>query len=153
MSYTDNVLRIKLALFLLLIAGGGLLWWIEFSPNKPSFSLAQYLPTDTESFKQTAADADQALAQGIRSVAEGEVQLQDIFPFDLTDLSRATLSAEVAVTPEELWRQFRERGSRAVLDSVAENVEWKVNDVSAAAVNEARYQYCKGVVETFEKSR
>jgi hypothetical protein len=147
------VLRIKLALFLLLIAGGGLLWWIQFSPNHPSFSLAQYLPTSPGGLQQTAADADKVIAQGIRSVAEGGIELKDIFPLDLNSLSQATLSAEVAITPEELWRQFRERGSRAVLDSVAENVEWKVNDVSAATVNEARYQYCKGVVETYEKSR
>ena len=145
--------RTKLWLLLLLVFSGGLLWWIKFSPVKPEFSWAQYLPGSIDSLQQTAADADKVLAQGIRSLAEGEVELRDIFPLDISSFSQATLSAEVAVTPEELWRQFRERGSRAVLDSVAENVEWKVNNVSAATVNEARYQYCKGVVETFEKQR
>ncbi len=145
--------RAKLLLLLLIVGGGGLLWWIKFSPYQPTISLAQYLPSSTENLAQTAADADRVAAQYIRQLADGQVSLPDLFPLDLDSIGQATLSAEVAVTPEELWRQFRERGSRAVLDSVAENVEWKVNDVSAATVNEARYQYCKGVVETFEKNR
>lgn len=146
------MLRTKLGLFLLLLVGGGLLWWTKFAPDKPAFSLAQWLPQNND-WRQTAATADKAVAQGIRDLSEGKVQLGQLFPLDLTTIGQATLSAEVVVTPEELYRQFREKGSRAVLDSVAENVEWKVNNVSTAAVNEARYQYCKGVVETYEKDR
>lgn len=95
--------------------------------------------------------ADKTVAQGIRNVADGGFDVEQFLPFDdFQRLGEATVSAQVSLTPEEVWRTFREKGSQAVLTSLGDNVEYQVNDISVSAVNEARYQYCKGVVEAYE---
>ncbi len=143
-------LRLLLAL-LLTIGSGALLWWIQFSPQNPSASLAQFKPV-LPGWQETISNADQTVAQGIREVAAGRIKLGDILPVTAwQQVSNATLSAEIVTSPDELWRTWREQGSQAVLQSLGNNVEYKVNDVSAATVNEVRYQYCKGVVEEYEK--
>lgn len=144
--------RLRLLLALLVVVGaGGALWWVQFSPQSPNLSLAQFSPQVPDNWRDTLAVADKTVAQGIRNVADSGFDVEQLLPLDdFRRLGEATVSAQVSLTPEEVWRTFREKGSQAVLASLGDNVEYQVNDISVSAANEARYQYCKGVVEAYE---
>lgn len=149
------MVKIRFLLIVLVVLGaGGALWWVQNTPNLPQPSFAQLSVNVPTNWRAAASLADRTIAQGIRGVAQNGIHFDQIVPIeDFRKLGQATVSAEVSLTPEELWQTFREQGSQAVLTTVGNKVEYEVNGVSATAVNEARYQYCKGVVDAYESSR
>lgn len=137
----------------LLLMGGVLLWFRGYQPwNPASLQAARGVNEGVtlDSAKQVLQNLDSQLGKTIRSAAEEGVQFPQTGQNTLDSFKQATLSAQVTTTPEELWQTFREQGSQAVLQSVAKQAEVSVNGVSTQAVNEARYQYCLGVVEAYE---
>ncbi len=143
--------------FVLILVGGATLWVVAFKPQLPSFSFAQNMssaevPTEVRS---EVTRLDQQLAEKIREFGDRGINWEAItsppqVASSLQQVSNATLSATVTTTPEELWRTLREQGSQAVLGTLAKNTEVSVNTVSNNIINEARYQYCVGVVEQYE---
>lgn len=142
--------------FVLIVLGGAALWVVAFRPQWPQFSLAQnsevMLSSDVQS---EVTRIDQQLAQKIRDFGEHGIDWQALtsppqVAGSLAKASQATISAQVSTTPEELWRTLREEGSQAVLGTLAKNAEISVNTVSTEVMNEARYQYCVGVVQQYE---
>lgn len=146
--------RVFLIGLLMLLVGGAILWSRGYQPWNPGTLQAMRgnrEEVSVSSARSVLNDIDSQLAQTIRSAADGGWQWQVGSEQAVNKLKAATLSAQVTTTPEELWQTFREQGSQAVLHSVAQQAEVSVNGVSVQAVNEARYQYCLGVVETYER--
>lgn len=140
---------IRFFLLLLLVGlGGATLWIVKYSPQFPQFSFAAPSVSVPNSVGQVAAETDKVVAQGIRDLAEGKWKLPELPQSGIGD---ASVSASVAVTPKEIWSAYRERGSQAVLDTVAQSAEVSVNTVSTKVLNEARYQYCLGVIEQYQQ--
>lgn len=99
------------------------------------------------------AGIDQSLAQQIRDWRENGWQPPEILGSISQSVEQAgnsTVSATVTTTPQEVWQSFREQGAQAALGQVAGSAEVTVNSVSQNVLNEARYQYCLGVVEAHE---
>lgn len=144
-------LRFSLAL-LLLVGAGAALWFIQYRPQFPSFSLASISTPAAPDWHDTVANVDKTVAESIRRFSSGEVKLEDLIALpSIEQISEATLSAKVSTSPEELWQSFRQRGSQAVLEDLGGQIEYSINGVSATAIGEARYQYCLGVVEAYQQ--
>lgn len=97
---------------------------------------------------------DKSLATQIRQLRESGWQPPEILgsiSSGVEGAAQATLSATVSSSPQEIWDSFRKQGAQAALGQVVESAEVSVNSVSQNVVNEARYQYCLGVVEAREK--
>jgi hypothetical protein len=153
--YTENVKRYLLIIVVLLLAGAGL-WAVAYNPEMPAFSLAQYIPAISTpalpSVKHTVQDFDQNLAEVIRDTAKNGVTLPELSSWSgLNQMAQSTISAQISTSPDELWQTFRQEGSQAVISGMAQNAEISVNNISTEVMNEARYQYCRGVVEEYER--
>jgi hypothetical protein len=129
-------------------------WYIRYAPESPSLSLAN-LQGDKLSFspQKFVKDMDSQIAQTIRSVSDNGIQLSQVGSSQvLNDVKSATISASVTTSPEELWKAVREEGAKSVVTSLASSANVSVNDVSADIVHEARYQYCQGVVDEYQRN-
>ena len=141
----------------MLVLAGGVLWYVAFQPENPLASKANMpqvpqVSVDTTMFRSMITNLDHTLAQGIRQAAENGISLPSVGSWQAVNgLSEATISANFRTSPDELWKTFREEGSQAVLGGLAKNAEVTVNNVSTEVMNEARYQYCVGVVNEFER--
>lgn len=142
--------------FLLISLGGSALWVIAFQPQLPQFSFAQ---GSSDSFDSAKIESevhriDEQIAAKIRELSENGVNWNSLtdqsISTSLEKMSQSTVSATVSTTPEQFWKTLREEGSQAVLANLAKNAEVSVNSVSTNMVNEARYQYCTGVVKQYE---
>jgi hypothetical protein len=145
--------RFFFVIWLLLIVGG-VVWYIRYAPESPSLSLAN-LQGDKLSFspQKFVKDMDSQIAQTIRSVSDNGIQLSQVGSSQvLNDVKSATISASVTTSPEELWKAVREEGAKSVVTSLASSANVSVNDVSADIVHEARYQYCQGVVDEYQRN-
>lgn len=92
---------------------------------------------------------DKSLASQIRGLRETGWQPPEILGSVSSDIENATLSAAVNTTPGEVWQSFRDQGAQAAIGNVAKSAEVSVNTVSNTVLNEARYQYCLGVVQGY----
>lgn len=145
--------RFFFVIWLLLIVGG-VVWYIKYAPESPTFSLANF-QGDTLSFspQKFVKDMDSQIADSIRSVSDNGIQLPQVGSSQvLNDVKSATISASVTTSPEELWKAVREEGARSVVSSLASSANVSVNDISADIVHEARYQYCQGVVDEYQRN-
>jgi len=149
-------MRKFLAAVIALIGVGGVLWYVAYRPQFPLASQARLpqVALNTTQLRSIIQDVDQSVANTIRRTAEEGISWPSVGSWSaVNNLSEATISAQLSTTPGELWRTFREEGSQAVLGGLAKNAEVSVNNVSTQVMNEARYQYCLGVVEEFERTR
>lgn len=121
--------------------------FIALPGSNPDFS-----QDATAQAAEVVGDIDQSLASHIRQWREAGWQPPEILGSISSDVQNATLSATVSTTPQEVWQSFREQGAQAALGQVAQSAEFSVNAVSQNVVNEARYQYCLGVVEARHKN-
>ncbi len=146
----------------MILVGGAALWYVQFRPGFPDFSQAQTVTAQSDEVvsevRSEVTRIDQQVADQIRRVAEEGIQLPDWSQVPevastFQSASQATLSATVSTTPEELWQTLRDQGAQAVLGTVAQNAEVSVNNLSTDIMNEARYQYCVGVVQEYERQR
>jgi len=137
----------------ILLGAGGVLWYLGFRPSNPLASRAEGLSLSggTESIRAIVTDLDHSVAQVIRQTTEDGISWPSVGSWSAVNLKDATISANISTSPDELWQTFREEGSRAVVESLANSAEMSVNNVSTQVMNEARYQYCVGVVEQYEK--
>lgn len=135
--------------FAFVLVGAGILWWIKFSPAAPNLSFAQ-TPSSLSPTSDVLEKLDTQIAGVIRKAAAGEISLPQV---NLESAMKSTVSATLATTPDEFFRQLREEGAQAALGTVAESLEVQAGAVSTQVLNEARYQYCRGVVESYEKAR
>lgn len=104
--------------------------------------------------KDFGANLDREVASIIRQTASDGLQLPQIGEWSaVQNLTQATVSASISTTPEEIWKTFREQGSQAVIGGLAQNAQVSVNDISTDVMNEARYQYCTGVVQEYERQQ
>jgi hypothetical protein len=113
-------------------------------------SLALSTPSETPAVAESLSSIDQSLAVQIRNFREQGWQPPEILGSvseSVQQAGQATVSATVTTTPEEVWQSFREQGAQAALGQVVNTAEVSVNSVSQNVLNEARYQYCLGVVE------
>lgn len=149
--------RLFFVIWLLLIVGG-VIWYIRYAPESPSLSLANFQGetldfTPDFSPQKFVKDMDSQIASTIRSVSENGLQLPQVGGTQvLNDVKSATISASVSTSPEELWKAVREEGAKSVVSSLAQSANVSVNDISADIVHEARYQYCQGVVEEYQRN-
>lgn len=150
---------LRFFLSLILVAGGAVaLWWVQFRPQSPEAAQAQTSLTEQIQFSQISegsakdllTQVDSRIAQVIRQVGAGQFSLPK---FDVGSAMDTTVSAKISTTPDQFLKQMREEGAQAALGSVAQSVEMQVGEVSTEFVDQARYQYCKGVVETYESRR
>lgn len=104
----------------------------------------------TPDLSSSLTSIDESLAGQIRTWREDGWQPPEILgavSHSVQQAGQSTISATVSTTPEEMWQSFREQGAQAALGQVVESAEVSVNTVSQNVLNEARYQYCLGVVE------
>ena len=142
--------------FLVLLIGAGLvLWYVKYLPGSPPLSSASVSSRfSLAEIKRVGSNFDHEIAEIIRTTAENGIKLPEIGSFQaVKQVSQATVSATISTSPEELWKTFREQGSEAVLSGLTKNAQLSVNDVSTEVMNEARYQFCTGVVAEYERQR
>lgn len=140
-----------LAWIVMILVGGGLLWLASQNPQMPSFLQASSSPDFSQvNVKETIQRFDHELAQVISDTAENGLTLPEVSYFKLENISQASVSAQVTTSPQELWETLREEGSQAVLKSLGSSAQVSVNNVSTEVMNQARYQYCRGVVDEYE---
>ncbi|MCD8484690.1 hypothetical protein LRY65_04520 [Candidatus Woesebacteria bacterium] len=142
--------------------GGAALWYVAYQLQLPDLTQAQTtapsMSVSTDAIQNEVKRIDQQIAAQIRKVGEEGIDFSMFSQVpqvasSFQQASQATLSATVSTTPEELWQTLREEGAQAVMGSLAKNAEVSVNDLSTDIMNEARYQYCVGVVEQYEHNR
>lgn len=153
--YTGDMPRLVLVLFLLLVVLGGVATASKkFGDGLPITIAAPpvQLPQFSGGFQGIIHSLDEQGAELIRQASQGKMPWQNLnLSEKVTEVSQATVSASVTTTPQELIETWKNEGSQAVLGAVASQAEVSLNGVSTAAVNEARYQYCLGVVKEYEK--
>ncbi len=144
----SGILRFLMSL-ILIGAGAAAIWWIQFRPQAPQATQAQVqVPSfEQESIKSVLGQVDTQVAGVIRGFGDGDFSLPKL---QVGSAMETTISAKFSTTPDQLLKQIREEGAQAALGTVAKNVEMQVGDVSSEFVDQARYQYCKGVVESYE---
>lgn len=141
-------------LFAFLLLGGGVWYWRSTGGTWPPQWPGRLAVSTDSTAGQVLGDIDSALAETIRQVASGSVHLPSLPLSNWTErLSTATMSATVSTTPAELWQTLRAEGAAAVAQDLAQNAQVQVGNVSLDVVSEARYQYCVGVVDEYEKRR
>lgn len=114
------------------------------------FSNDPQLPDVSSSLKSL----DKSGAQFIRRLAAGEVKpLESISEKVTTSVSDATISATLSTTPERVWQAYQTEGVSGALGELGGTAQVQVGNVSAAAAEEARYQYCLGVVESYQSKK
>lgn len=120
-------------------------------PSVPKFSMPKY----SGNWRETFSNLDGKTAATIRQVAAGQVSWNDLIPDQVQgfagDAQKATISAQVSMTPEEIIQIVRTEGTAGLLKRLSEKSTVTVNGLSSSAMEEARYQYCLGVVESHEK--
>jgi len=145
-----------LGIVVILILVGGVLWYIGYRPTNPLAGQAESLSLEMGSskVKTIVTDLDHSIAKVIRKTTEEGISWPKVGSWlAVNDFKEASISANVTTSPDELWRTFREEGSRAVMEGLASSAEMSVNNVSTQVMNEARYQYCVGVVEQYEQQQ
>jgi hypothetical protein len=144
-----------LSFVVMLLAAGAVLWYVQYRPAAPNFSQATTLPViSITQFKDIGTNLDHDIAEIIRQTAQNGIQLPQIGQWSaVQNVTQATVSASISTSPEEVWQTFREQGSQAVVSGLAKNAQVSVNDISTDVMNEARYQYCTGVVQEYERQR
>lgn len=136
----------------MLFLGGIALWWVANQPQRPSWLQAFKKPQNPQiEVHQLVQQFDHELAEAIKNTAENGVDWPQFSTDQLKNWQQATVSAQVSTTPQELWEMFRQEGSQAVLDTIGQSAQVSVNDISAEMINEARYQYCQGVIEEYQR--
>lgn len=136
------IVLVGLGLFLVSQRGGV----FSSSLKVPNVSVA------TTPLRDMAQNIDHSLAQTIRRTADEGISFPRVGSWQaVNEVGQATLSAEISTTPEELWQTLRQEGSQSVLQDIAQSAEFSVNDVSTKVMKEARYQYCVGVVDEYER--
>jgi len=145
-----------LSFVVMLLGAGAVLWHVQYRPSSPNFSQAtSTLPiVSVSQLKDLGTNLDREVAAVIRQTAENGIQFPQIGGWSaVQDMTQATVSATISTTPEEIWQTFREQGSQAVVSGLAKNAQISVNDISTDVMNEARYQYCTGVVQEYERQQ
>lgn len=141
-----------------LALGGAVLWGVQWYGNvsktwaQDGFQPEEILTVPEVSRQDVSSQLqsiDKQVAAAIRTWSDSGFDLG--ITRQLDDAANATIAAEVRTSPAELWQQLRTEGSQAVMQSLAKNTEVTVNDVSTEVMEEARYQYCLGVIEAREQ--
>ncbi len=139
----------------LLIGAGMALWFSQYRPASPNLSQAnEWSNFSLTKIQNVGSNLDHEVADLIRQTAKEGIKLPQVSNWSVVkEVSQSTVSATISTSPEEVWKTFREQGSQAVIGGLAQNAQVSVNDVSADVMNEARYQYCVGVVDEYERQR
>jgi hypothetical protein len=96
------------------------------------------------------ASIDQNVATQIRTWREDGIETPEILGAvtqSVQNIGQASISATVSTTPQSFWDSLRQQGAQAALAQVVGDAQISVNAVSQNVVDEARYQYCLGVVQ------
>ncbi len=158
----------KLVLWIIcavLICAGGVFLFSQYAAGAFGQGIALSLPAVTGSavpntqdlsgeVQESVRGIDRSLASQIRHWREEGWQAPAILSAvteSVEQASETTVSATVSTTPGEVWQSFRDQGAQAALGEVLGTTEVSVNAVTQNAVNEARYQYCLGVVDAYER--
>lgn len=144
--------KFRFVLFALLIAAGVLGVWLVQNSGLPTQVSAQSVSLpQKQAVLESLRGIDGQLAQQIRSFDTQSFTTFSL-PQSIADASQATLSATFSTSPTQLWQDIRQNGAQAAVGTVMTQAKIQVGDISADVMNEARYQYCRGVVETYESS-
>lgn len=150
--------NLRFVLFaLILAAGAGVIWTVRAAGKDIPAAFAQ-------SLNQTMKMKDFEVGDSVRAI-DGQVagmirtpsglnlnNLNFSLPQAVTDATNSTISATFATTPAEFWQNLREKGAQEAVSTVVTQAQLQAGEVSADIVNEARYQYCKGVVTAYESA-
>lgn len=138
---------------LFLAAGAGVVWWVRTSGNDIPNVFAQKPSLDSVQVKESMQELDGQVANMIRTPSAINFEgLPFRWPDAVTQASNTTMSATFSTTPAEFWQNLREKGAQEALGTVVSQAQVQAGEVSADIVNEARYQYCKGVVTAYEST-
>lgn len=155
-SLSKNLLPKLRYILILLVAMVGL-WLFSQKPFDPAWLKAQdwnKINWQEIDLRQSIASIDHQIAEAITKTAQEGIKLPEVNNLPkLDEVGSASISAQISTTPEEFWDTLREEGSQAVLSDLAKNAEVSVNNMSVQMMNEARYQYCQGVVKEYERQR
>ena len=139
-----------LLIFALLIGGGGAYYLLNNPGSLQAFT--QRISTGQNlDWSQAMKAADSTVANGIRAAARGEIKLPSALTNPIHTVSSATISASIAITPQELSKLIQEKGAQGALSELTNRIQVSAGDLGANVIDEARYQYCLGVVQSRQK--
>ena len=105
-------------------------------------------------FSEQLKGADQAGASFIKRLAAGEVKPLEALPKQLpASMVEATISATLSTTPERMWEAYQSEGVVGAASELGSTAKFQAGNVSTAVAEEARYQYCLGVVESYQSKK
>ncbi len=145
--------RFRFVFFLLLLViGAALLWGVQVFGGGASNAAAMNLSFSQPDWRSSVQSLDEQVAQMIRSPQWRSGSMDFSLPEMVQSAASTTLSATFSTTPKEFWQSVRERGAQEAVGEVLTQAQLQAGAVSVDVVNEARYQYCKGVVSAYESS-
>jgi hypothetical protein len=151
MNLLQNMRFVLMALFV--AAGVGVVWWVRNSGQDIPSVFASSSSLDASQVKESMAQLDGQVANMIRTPSAVNFEgLPFRWPESVTQATNSTVSATFSTTPAEFWQNLREKGAQEALGTVVSQAQVQAGEVSADIVNEARYQYCKGVVTAYESA-
>lgn len=140
-----------IVLILLIVFGVFIAWWLI---NKQLWSTDQLMSGNTQAAREYIAKLDTQLADKIKKTAENGISWPKLPGSNVIEqASQASLSATYSTTPEKIWQDINQSGGAGVVQGIANDIELNVNDLSTQVIDEARYQYCLGVVEQYESQQ
>lgn len=142
-----------MAFALLLAVGAGVIWWVRGAGHDIPNIFANTSQLKELEVSDTVRELDGQVANMIRTPTSIDLSNLDFsFPQMVSDATNSTISATFATTPAEFWQNLREKGAQEAVSTVLTQAQIQAGDVSVDIVNEARYQYCKGVVTSYEST-
>jgi hypothetical protein len=143
----------RFALFaVFLAAGAGAIWWVKTQGNDIPNVFASTQQLQNLEVGDTVRALDGQVANMIRTPNFNFSDVAITWPEAFTQAGNSTISATFATTPAEFWQNLREKGAQEALGTVVSQAQVQAGEVSVDVVNEARYQYCKGVVSAYEST-
>lgn len=140
-------------LVVLLFAGAGVAFAVQRGIIAlPNSFISGKAVQETE-ISSSLASIDQNLATQIRAWREDGWETPEILGAvtqSVQNVGQASISATVSTTPQSFWDSLRQQGAQAALGDVVGSTQVSVNTVSQNILDEARYQYCLGVVQAHD---
>lgn len=141
-----------LFLFTLIICGGAAYYLFNNPGALRAMGLAQ--PNlDAIRFPTSLNQVDQTVANTIRAVAKGELKLPTLFSQTISQAANATVSATIAITPQELVKLVQEKGPQQTIEELTQRIQIQAGQISTDAIDTARYQYCLGVIKAHDQTQ
>lgn len=143
-------MKILWMLVVILFAGAGVAFAVQRGIIALPNSFVSGKAVQESDISSSLASIDQNVATHIRTWREDGIETPEILGAvtqSVRNMGQASISATVSTTPQSFWDSLRQQGAQAALGQVVGDAQISVNTVSQNVVDEARYQYCLGVVQ------